>query len=197
MHSAAEWNRTYAQLGTTDFVAVPRYDMQKLLMPFKEVVAEKDEAAITSKLFYSTKYYGKYDLDAKEYTAAHPGIDLKLALGTPIGSLAGGRVHDVRKDAILGLHVIIEHRHPTAGTFYSIYGHLGSTSVTSGQDVQAGQIIGTVGLTGNTSGPHLHLQVDRGSPGESYHVVFLPHDVPSPGEADAHTVHPIHFIEQY
>lgn len=196
MHNAAQWNRTYAELTRDDLVPVPAYDMQKLMTPFKTVVADQDEEEITRKLFYSTKYFGKYDLDAGEFTAIHPGVDLKLALGTPIAAIGGGRVNTVESSPALGTHVVIEHRLPD-GTYYSIYGHLGSVSVAAGQDITAGQTIGTVGMTGNTSAPHLHLQVDRGQPGEVEHIPYLPKTEPTPQEAALHVVHPIHFIEQY
>jgi len=195
MHAAAEWNRTYAQMSTTDFVPTPAYDLQKLATPFKTLVDENDTTEITRKLFYSTKFLGKYDLDAAEYSGLHPGVDLKLALGTPIGAIAGGRVQTVEKDDILGLHVIIEHRVGNQ-VFYSIYGHFGAATVHEGQDVQAGQMIGTVGTTGNTTGPHLHLQVDAGH-GETVHVPYEPTAGTSVTEAQLWTVNPIRFIEKY
>lgn len=196
MHKAAEWNRSYAELTRDDLVPVPAYDMEKLMTPMKTLVQQKDEEEVTRKLFYSTKYFGKYDLDAGEFTAIHPGVDLKLALGTPLGSVAGGRVNSVRNTFSLGQHVVIEHRLPE-GVFYSVYGHLGSVTVQEGQDVIPGQMIGTVGMTGNTSGPHLHLQIDRGMPGEDEHIPYLPKKEPTPAEAENYVVHPIRFIEKY
>lgn len=196
MRTAAEWSRSFAQMRVEDFVPVPVYNLQKLLVAFRDLKNPRNDDEITRKLFYSTKHFAAYDLDAGEYTAVHPGVDLKLALGTPLGAIAGGRVHAVRTNPILGLHVIIEHRHPADGTFYSIYGHLGSARVSAGTGVQPGTVIGTVGLTGKTSGAHVHLQVDRGH-GEATHNPYLPNSLPSPGEADRWTVHPIRFIERY
>lgn len=195
MHAAAEWNRKYDQMTAADFVAPPAYDLQKLAAPFKELVAMKDEEEITRKLFYSTKFLGKYDVDAGEYVGTHPGVDLKLAPGTPIGSIAGGRVQTVGSDDTMGIHVIIEHRIGKE-TFYSIYGHFASTAVRQGQDVTPGQFIGTVGSTGSTTGPHLHLQVDRGN-GTSPHVPYAPAKGTSTAEAERWTVHPIRFIQEH
>lgn len=196
MHGAAEWGRTYAQMGTNDFVEVPDYDLGKLMEPFRDAVSANDEEQITRKLFYSTKFFGAYDLDAGEYTWLHPGVDLKLALGTPLGSIAGGRVYAVRNDGVLGLHVLVEHRIPEEGVLYSIYGHLGSVSVQEGDAVKPGQMIGTVGMTGNTSAPHIHLQIDR-KRGTDPHVPYRPDAVPSQTEAGRWTVHPIRFIQKY
>src|SRR6185436_8118529 len=91
----------------------------------------------------------------------HDGVDLKLALGTPLGAIAGGRVYAIRNDDILGKHVLLEHRTKDGDRYLSIYGHLGSVAVSVGQDLTPGQTIGVVGMTGNTSGPHLHLGVHK------------------------------------
>jgi murein DD-endopeptidase MepM/ murein hydrolase activator NlpD len=104
----------------------------------------------------------KYDLDADEHSGNHPGVDLKLALGTPIGAVGGGRVYAVSSDARLGLHVIVEHRNES-GQFFSVYAHLGSSKVSVGDTVKPGQTLGFVGLTGMTTMAHLHLEVHRGA----------------------------------
>ena len=201
MRTPAEWDRTYDEMEAKDFVAIPRYDVAALKTPLFSLVSPlKDEniPLITAKLFYSTHYFGSYNIDADEFTAVHPGLDLKLALGTPIGSIAGGRVHGVRRTSSLGLHVLIEHRLPSGETAYSIYGHLGSTGLEEGQDVIPGQTVGRIGMTGNTTGPHLHLQIDRKQQGETgEHVVYWPEALPSVVEAAQHVYHPITFIAQY
>ena len=56
-----------------------------------------------------------------------------------------------------GLHVIIDHD----GGLSSLYGHLNSVLVESGDVVLAGEVIGTVGSTGNATGPHLHFEIRR------------------------------------
>ncbi len=199
MRSPMEWNRPYSQLEREDFVRLPPYNLQVLRMPLTTLVdpiLPENIPILTAKLTYSTRYYGAYDLDAGEFTGMHPGIDLKLAFGTPLGALAGGRVYAVNKDAALGLHVIIEHRLPQGETFFSIYGHLDVASVREGQDVRPGQAIGNVGMTGNTTAPHVHLQVDRDD-GERPHQRYWPAGMPSRAEADRHTMHPLEFIRRY
>ena len=202
MRTPAEWNRSYKQMQDNDFVQVPAYDLRTLMTPLTELAKTRDDEdtirMITAKLYYSTRYFGAYNLDAGEFSAIHPGIDLKLADGTPIGSIAGGRVHDVRQDErSLGLHVIIEHRAPDGQTYYSIYGHLDTVTVKKGDNLEAGQYIGNVGMSGNTSGPHLHLQIDRGEPDEEYHAPYWPDHIPSRDEADEFTVNPVSFIRMY
>ncbi len=201
MKTPAEWDRNYNQMKETDYVRVPSYDMHTLTIPMNTLLKDRDNEesikALTSKLYYSTRFFGAYDLDAHEYSGVHPGIDLKLPEGTPVSSIAGGRVHTVITDTkSLGLHVIIEHR-LAEKTFYSIYGHLESVSVSEGNHVTPGQMIGTVGMTGFTSAPHLHLQVDRGEPDETSHEPYWPSTIPSKTEIDLHTINPIVFIRMY
>lgn len=167
MSTPEEWKRPYSQMTDADFVPVPAYNLKVLTIPMKSLtsgsrVSTADVPAVTAKLYYSTRYMGKYDLDAGEHTGEHPGVDLKLALGTPLGAIGGGRVYSVSSDARLGLHVIIEHRNES-GQFFSVYGHLGSTKVSAGDTVKPGQTIGFVGLTGMTTMAHLHLEVHRGA----------------------------------
>ena len=197
MRTPDEWNRNYKQMSDGDFVSVPSYNLKTLTTPMSELLADRETniAAITAKLYYSTRYFGTYNLDAGEFSGSHPGIDLKLAMGTPVGAIGGGRVLSVNSDQNLGLHVIIEHRIPFEGTFYSIYGHLGRVSVEEGDDVASGTIIGTVGMTGKTTAPHVHLQVDRGAKGA--HTRYWPQTPPSRSEARQNTVNPIHFISRH
>jgi murein DD-endopeptidase MepM/ murein hydrolase activator NlpD len=164
MKTPEEWNRTYGEMTKDDFVPLPRYDLAVLTTPMQTLLLDRDKnvAAITAKLFYSTRYMGTYDLDAGEHTGIHhPGIDYKLALHTPIVSIAGGRVYAVTSNDVLGKYVVVEHR-KDGNTYFSIYGHLGSVSVTAGQDIEPGMTIGYIGMTGQTTAPHLHLEVNKG-----------------------------------
>jgi murein DD-endopeptidase MepM/ murein hydrolase activator NlpD len=202
MTSADEWERPYGQMKQEEFVAIPSYSLPILTIPMETLLedrmSEESIRTITAKLYYSTRYFGAYDLDASEFSAVHPGIDLKLPQNTPVGALAGGKVHDIRReDEGLGLFVVVEHRASDGQTFYSVYGHLESVAVAKGDAVASGEYIGTVGMTGETTGPHLHLQVDRGEPNEAYHIVYWPSAVPSRAEAEVHAINPIAFIAQY
>lgn len=201
MKSAAEWDQTYGQMDKESFVRLPSYNLADLTHPVEDLKKTRDEPEtiklLTAKLFYSTRFFGGYDLDSGEFEAVHPGMDLKLPEGMPVGAVAGGRVSSViRLESGLGLHVIIEHRIDDQ-TYYSIYGHLSSAWVSEGDDVRPGQGIGAAGSTGRSSHSHLHLQIDRGEPGEAQHSVYWPASVPSASEAAKHTVHPITFIRTH
>jgi len=196
MRSPEEWTRSYKEYKKEELVSIPAYDVSVLTTPLKDLtnpITSLTIPKITAKLFYSTRFFGAYSVDSAEFTAIHPGVDLKLALGTPIGAIGGGLVREVETNENLGLHVVIEHRIGNA-TYYSIYGHLGAASVSVGDDVKPGDTIGVVGMTGDTTAPHLHLQIDRGQSDEVHHEPYFPDSVPSPAEAGRFVVNPITFI---
>ena len=87
----------------------------------------------------------------------HSGIDLAAARGTPVMATLPGIVTVIVSATGYGLHVIIDH----GGGLSSLYGHLDTVVVLSGDYVDAGQVIGTVGSTGNATGPHLHFEIRR------------------------------------
>ncbi len=201
MRTPAEWNRSYKEMSDNDFVAIPSYNTSELTTPvssLSENFTPENIIILTKKLYYSTRFFAAYDLDAAEFSGTHAGMDLKLPLGTPVGVVAGGRVQAVQNNDRLGLSVIVEHRHPTDGTFFSIYGHLGTASVRAGQDLEPGQRLGTIGMTGQTSAPHLHLQIDRAQADESaIHIPYHVTSIPSISAAQQYTLHPIRFIQTY
>jgi murein DD-endopeptidase MepM/ murein hydrolase activator NlpD len=87
----------------------------------------------------------------------HSGIDLAAARGAPVMATLPGIVTVIVSPTGYGLHVVIDH----GGGLSSLYGHLDTVAVASGEVVAAGQVIGTVGSTGNATGPHLHFEIRR------------------------------------
>ncbi len=92
------------------------------------------------------------------YSAYHPGIDIASGLGTPIKPIARGIVLDTGYNFWgLGLTVTIDH----GNGYKSTYAHMGRIYAQKGQEVLEDNYIGEIGMTGNTSGPHTHLEVYR------------------------------------
>lgn len=90
-----------------------------------------------------------------DYTVLHPGIDFAAQTGTRIYAMNDGVVTKAKKYLSDGNTVVIDH----GGGISSIYLHLSQISVKEGQKVKKGQIIGNVGTTGYSTGPHLHLSL--------------------------------------
>jgi murein DD-endopeptidase MepM/ murein hydrolase activator NlpD len=85
----------------------------------------------------------------------HPGIDIGAPMGATIAASAGGRVIFAGSYGGYGNAIIIDH----GGSTSTLYGHCSQIFVAEGQDVQRGQAIGAVGMTGRATGPHLHFEV--------------------------------------
>jgi murein DD-endopeptidase MepM/ murein hydrolase activator NlpD len=87
----------------------------------------------------------------------HGGIDLAAPAGTPVLSLAPGRVATVGERGGYGLRIEVEH----AGGWFTTYSHLSGADVAPGDPVLRGQRIGVVGNSGRSTGPHLHFEAIR------------------------------------
>lgn len=89
----------------------------------------------------------------------HTGLDFAAPAGTPVMSVANGTVTEAAYAGSYGNRIIV-----TLDDGTEIwYCHLTSFSVSSGEQVTGGEVIGTVGSTGNSTGPHLHLEVRPGA----------------------------------
>jgi murein DD-endopeptidase MepM/ murein hydrolase activator NlpD len=85
----------------------------------------------------------------------HAGIDISAPTGTPIRAADSGRVAIAGWTGGYGQYTCIQH----TGSMSTCYGHQSRIGVSSGQGVRQGQVIGAVGNTGNSTGPHLHFEV--------------------------------------
>ena len=81
----------------------------------------------------------------------HNGLDIAAPLGSPVLSWWSGHVVETINDSSCGIGVVV-----ASDGYEHIYCHLQQQRMLSGQAVRAGQVIGQVGMTGRTSGPHLH-----------------------------------------
>ncbi len=85
----------------------------------------------------------------------HKGIDLAGPTGTPIHATADGMVGKAEWFGGYGLYVQLEH----GGDIQTRYGHMSRLNVAPGQQVRKGDVIGFIGSTGRSTGPHLHYEV--------------------------------------
>lgn len=101
---------------------------------------------------------GRYSVGARwgavgAWSRYHTGQDLSAPIGTPIHAVTNGVVGSSNAGGWAGVHAVIHH---DSGS--SLYAHMASMTVSPGQQVSAGQVIGYVGMTGRTFGPHLHFE---------------------------------------
>ena len=100
-----------------------------------------------------TSPYGKREHPVSGDDTIHYGVDISGNKGDPVKSSAPGKVVEVKVHDIYGNCILIQHT-PTLKTFYA---HLDKIDVAEGEVVNADTKIGEVGMTGVTTGPHLHF----------------------------------------
>lgn len=106
-----------------------------------------------------TSWYGKTRQLGRRYQASHPGIDYAAPIGTPVHATADGEVEFPSGPQVTGYGkvVVVKHR----GSVSTLYAHLDAFApgLQPGMRVRQGELIGFVGMTGWTTGPHLHYEV--------------------------------------
>ncbi len=115
------------------------------------------DKTVTPVLGELTSGYGYRDHPVKGEYLFHTGADLAADKGTPVAAFADGTVEFVGESDAYGLYIQLDHDNGVT-TFYchcsDLYAHKGET-------VRAGQTIAAVGDTGNATGPHLHLEIEK------------------------------------
>jgi murein DD-endopeptidase MepM/ murein hydrolase activator NlpD len=110
----------------------------------------------------------------------HAGLDFSAPQGTPIYATANGTVRlATYSDAGYGNHVIINHGYG----YETLYGHMVRIKARSGQKVSRGEIIGYVGSTGKSTGPHCHYEVHKN--GQKLDPIYFFYNDLSPQQFDA------------
>jgi murein DD-endopeptidase MepM/ murein hydrolase activator NlpD len=126
-------------------VATPTFAPTKVSIPSRNPL---DGAAMTSG-------FGMRTHPVLGGRRGHKGVDLAMPTGTPVYATADGVISKADWFSSYGLYISIEH----GGKIQTRYGHLSRLSVGSGQSVKKGDLIGYVGSTGRSTGPHLHYEV--------------------------------------
>lgn len=117
--------------------------------------------AISAPLKSSALITSRYGEVSSSRSSSHTGLDLACSLGTPIYSIASGTVTKASYQGSYGNMIVVNHGNGVE----SYYAHCSSINVSVGETVTTDTIVGTVGSTGNSTGPHLHLEIRvNGSP---------------------------------
>ncbi|MBN2508766.1 MAG: M23 family metallopeptidase [Spirochaetales bacterium] len=110
---------------------------------------------------YISSDFGRRHDPFTGHPAFHNGIDLAAPVGTPVIAAREGTVTRIAQNEVLGNYIIIDHK----SGYETLYGHLSKALVRLNQEVHSGMIIGEIGVTGMTTGPHLHFEVrQHGNP---------------------------------
>ena len=127
--------------------------------PANPVSAERPQVSVPSRMPLDnarlTSEYGMRTHPVLKRRLGHKGIDLAAPTGTPIYATADGFVSKAEWYSSYGNFVSIEH----GARIQTRYAHMSSITVEDGTWVQKGDVIGYVGSTGRSTGPHLHYEV--------------------------------------
>ena len=142
----------YQQKSFDDIDAMIK-NKEKLLaaIPAIQPVSDKDLRHIASGFGYRIDPVYKI-------TKFHAGLDFAATQGTPIYATADGTVKEASYDAGgYGNHVVINHGYG----YETLYGHMVRIKARTGQKIKRGEVIGWVGSTGKSTGPHCHYEVHK------------------------------------
>lgn len=101
----------------------------------------------------------RFGYSSSLWASTHTGLDFAAPSGTPVVSVANGTVTSAGWDGSYGYKVVVSHEDGTE----TWYAHLTTITADVGESVVGGDQIGTVGSTGNSTGPHLHFEVRPGA----------------------------------
>ncbi len=150
----------HTQANVDNLLRLSRYEREKFEEIFNTLVEKKSILDHTPSIMpckgYKTRGYGmKYD-PFTGYKRFHHGLDIGNKTGTPIYATADGIVSYANNTGgDIGLLIKIKHGYG----FMTKYGHLSKIKVKQGQKIRRGDLIGLMGSTGYSTGPHLHYEV--------------------------------------
>ncbi|MDR0983371.1 MAG: M23 family metallopeptidase [Culturomica sp.] len=136
-------------------------DIEKLVKNKEEMLASIPAIIPISmkdkKCRISSGFGMRMDPFYKQQTKMHYGMDFAGPIGTPIYATGNGTIEFAGYEKGYGKHVKIDH----GFTYSTVYGHMNEFNVRKGQKVKRGEVIGYVGNTGKSKGPHVHYEVRK------------------------------------
>lgn len=139
----------------TDTIEVAKNNIiQKLDIDFTEPISKINGIKIST-LPVSGTISSRYGVSSSIRASKHTGLDIAAIKGTPIKVIADGKVKFAERNGAYGNLVKIDH----GNGIETWYAHTSQMYVKVGQQVKAGDVVATVGSTGNSTGPHLHLEI--------------------------------------
>lgn len=121
----------------------------------QEAVLDKPQASVKTETVFRIPVEG---FVTQNYHFYHLGIDIAGNFQKPIFPIANGKIREIEYGSFgYGHKVIIDHDNG----YSSLYAHMGDINVKAGDEVTKDTVLGFVGVTGWTTGPHLHLEIHK------------------------------------
>ena len=102
-----------------------------------------------------TSKYGRRRDPINSRPAFHKGVDIRGRMGTEVKATAEGKVYELGNDKGIGRFIVLDHKNG----FRTSFGHLKKILIKRGQEVRRGQVIGLLGNSGRSTGPHVHYEI--------------------------------------
>jgi murein DD-endopeptidase MepM/ murein hydrolase activator NlpD len=102
-----------------------------------------------------TSKFGRRRDPINSRPAFHKGVDIRGRMGTDVKATADGKVYELGNDKGVGRFIVLDHKNG----FRTSFGHLKKILVKRGQEIRRGQVIGLLGNSGRSTGPHVHYEV--------------------------------------
>ncbi len=138
-----------------------KFELEKFAEVEEALVGLKDRLDHTPSIWPTKGWYSRgFGMKNDPFTGLlqlHRGIDIANHTGTPVIATADGRVKSTGKYRRMGKMLVVDHGYG----FVTRYGHLSKFAVKRGQKIKRGDVIGYMGNTGYSTGPHLHYEVWR------------------------------------
>ncbi len=133
-----------------------RYQEVYELLKDKKDLLDHTPSILPSEGYFSSGYgYRTHPFTGQRHF--HAALDIANRVGTPVYATANGKVTSVGKNGGLGRMITIDHGYG----YQTRFGHLNEFKVKVGQRVKRGDVIGTIGNSGSSTGPHVHYEVIR------------------------------------
>jgi len=132
---------------------------QDITLIMEQLYERKDIISSTPSILpakgWISSHFGYRQYPFTGEVSLHEGMDIAAFPGTPVYAPANGVIVFVGYKQGYGNVIVVDHGYELS----TLYGHLSDIMVSRWQKVERGQVIGTIGSTGNSSGPHLHYEV--------------------------------------
>ena len=140
-------------------IRLAKFERERYQEVFKLLTGKRDLLDHTPSIMptrgYMSRGFGYKEDPFTGFRQMHSGLDIANKKGIPIVATAEGKVSSVRVNGGMGKMIVLNHGYG----FKTRYGHLDKYNVRVGQSVSRGEIIGYMGNTGYSTGPHLHYEV--------------------------------------
>ena len=149
--------------GNLDSDQMERYNIYNSSRGCRQFLGSPFEQNWSGKI---SSYYGYRTSPTSGEVDMHNGLDIAMPEGTQILAVQDGTVQTAAYSSSYGNYIILENN----DGYKTLYAHCRSLQVSAGQEVKTGDVIATVGNTGNSTGPHLHIEFSY--EGEMYNPYF-------------------------